>query len=98
MNINDNEKFVKITDDPTKRIECKIQGCVRKIKNIIRKTEYLHLYPTGSSPRKVYRTAKIHGGTASYYFPASTLCKSNVILRLYFGNLRKLLSANVDGT
>ena len=30
--------------------------------------------------------------------PANTLRKSNVILRLYFGNLRKLLSANVDVT
>ena len=29
---------------------------------------------------------------------AITLCKSNVILQLYFGNLLKLLSANVDGT
>ena len=30
--------------------------------------------------------------------PANTLRKSNVILSLYFGNLRKLLSANVDVT
>ena len=37
LNINDNEKFVKIADDPTKRIECKIQRCVRKIKNILGK-------------------------------------------------------------
>ena len=29
---------------------------------------------------------------------AKTLRKSNVILRLYFGNWRKLLSANVDVT
>ena len=32
------------------------------------------------------------------YFPANKLRKSNVILGLYFGNLRKLLSANVDVT
>ena len=31
-------------------------------------------------------------------FPANTLRKSNVILKLYFGNLRKLLSANADVT
>ena len=31
-------------------------------------------------------------------FPANKLRKSNLILRLYFGNLRKLFSANVDGT
>ena len=30
--------------------------------------------------------------------PPNTLIKSNVILRLYFANLRKLLSANADGT
>ena len=30
--------------------------------------------------------------------PANTLRKSNVILQLYFGNLCKLLSANVDVT
>ena len=29
---------------------------------------------------------------------ANILRKSNVILRLHFGNLRKLLSAYVDGT
>ena len=31
-------------------------------------------------------------------YPANTLCKSNVILWLYFGNLRRLLYANVDVT
>ena len=60
LSIFDNEKFIKITDDPTKRIECKIQRCVRKIKNKISKTEYLQLYPTGSSPGKFHGTAKIH--------------------------------------
>ena len=60
LSILDNEKFIKITGDPTKRIECKIQRCVRKIKNKISKKEYLQLYPTGSSPSKFYGTAKIH--------------------------------------
>ena len=60
LSILDNEKFIKITGDPTKRIECKIQRCVRKIKNKISKKEYLQLYPTGSSPGKFYETAKIH--------------------------------------
>ena len=50
LNIPDNEKFFKVTDDPTKRIECKTQRCVRKIKNKISKTEYLQLYPTGTLP------------------------------------------------
>ena len=29
--------------------------------------------------------------------PANTFRKSNVTLRLYFGNLRQLLSANING-
>ena len=39
LSILDNEKIMKIIDDPTKRIECKIQRCVRKVKNKISKTE-----------------------------------------------------------
>ena len=31
-------------------------------------------------------------------FPANTLRKSNVIIQLFFGNLRKLLSANLACT
>ena len=58
LSILDNEKFIKITGDPTKRIECKIQRCVRKIKNKISKKEYLQLYPTGSSPGKFYELPK----------------------------------------
>ena len=41
LSILDNEKFVKITDDLTRRIECKIQRSARKIKNKTSKTEYL---------------------------------------------------------
>ena len=37
LSIRDNEKFIKITDAPTKCLECKIQQCVRKIKNKISK-------------------------------------------------------------
>ena len=60
LSIRDNEKFIKITDAPTKCLECKIQLCFRKIKNKIRKTEYLQLYPTVCSACKIYGTAKIH--------------------------------------
>ena len=44
---------------------------------------------------QTYKTKSI---TITRYYPANILRKSNVILRLYFGNLRKLLSADVDGT
>ena len=45
--------------------------------------------------------SKISGLDSQFLFggcsiPANTLRKSNVILRLYFGNLCELLSANVD--
>ena len=40
--------------------------------------------------------SKGHNIASSY--PANTLRKSNVILGLHFGNLPKLLSAEVDGT
>ena len=60
LSILDNKNFVKIPDEPTERIECKIQRCNRKIKNKISKTEYLQLDPTDSSPGKFYGTTKIH--------------------------------------
>ena len=37
LSILDNEKIVKITNDPMKHIECKIQQCVRKIKTKLAK-------------------------------------------------------------
>ena len=42
--------------------------------------------------------AQISRGVSLRISPANTLHKSNVILVLYFGNLLKLLSANVDVT
>ena len=39
-----------------------------------------------------------NGHNIASSYPANTLRKSNVILGLYFGNLPKLLSAEVDGT
>ena len=35
---------------------------------------------------------------ATQHFPANTLRKSNIILQLFFGNLHKLLSANLAST
>ena len=56
----DNEKFIKIIDDPTKRTECKIQRCVRKIKSKISRAQYLKLYSAGPSSGTFDRTDKIH--------------------------------------
>ena len=57
-------------------------------------------------PRQAFPTDTIYNGVASNYyrfwsiltFLVNTLCKFNVILWLYFGNLRKLISASADGT
>ena len=36
----ENDRFAKVNDDPTKRIESKIQICVPKLKSKITKQEY----------------------------------------------------------
>ena len=60
LGLLENDRLAKVTDDPTKRIESKIQRCVRKLKSKIMKEEYSKLYLTGSNPGKFYGTAKIH--------------------------------------
>ena len=60
LELLENDQFAKINDDPTKRIESKIQRCVHKLKSKITKDEYSKLYSTGSNPGKFYGTAKIH--------------------------------------
>ena len=60
LGLLENDRFAKINDDSTKRIESKIQRYVRKLKSEITEEEYSKLYPTGSNPRKFYGTAKIH--------------------------------------
>ena len=47
---------------------------------------------------QVLNTTLAFEQVTSFYYPAKTLRKSNVILLLYFGNLGKLLSTNVDVT
>ena len=54
------DQFRKLNQDPTKKIEGKIQRVLRKIKAHLTPQEYSRLYPTGSSPGKFYGTAKIH--------------------------------------
>ena len=54
------KQFSKISVDPTKKTEAKIQRVLRKIKSKLTIQEYHCLYPTGSCPGKFYGTAKIH--------------------------------------
>ena len=57
--LNDNQ-FQIVQQDQTSTIERKIQDMVRKIKGKLSKKEYRTVYPTGSSPAKMYGTAKVH--------------------------------------
>ena len=60
LNILNNDNFIKLTDNPTKSIEGKIQRAIRKIKGKLSKDEYNKIYPTGSAPGKMHGTAKVH--------------------------------------
>ena len=60
LDLLNTDSFIKLDHDPTKTIEGKIQRSIRKIKNNLTKQEYNRLYPTGSSPGKLYGTAKRH--------------------------------------
>ena len=52
--------FTKLTSDPTKTIETKVQNVLKEIKKDIGKETYDKIYPSGSNPGKFYGTAKIH--------------------------------------
>ena len=54
------EHFVQLQKDPTSSVEIKVQYTLRKIKQKLPTDVYATLYPTGSSPRKFYGTAKVH--------------------------------------
>ena len=60
LNILNKYSFIKLTDDPTKSIEGKIQRAIRKIKSKVSKDEYNKIYPTASAPGKLYGIAKVH--------------------------------------
>ena len=52
--------FCATTESPTSSVERKVQYTLRKIKQKLPTDVYATLYPTGSSPRKFYGTAKVH--------------------------------------
>ena len=53
-------QFMKLNHDPTRSIEGKIQGILRKLKDRLSSKEYYQLYSMGSCAEKFYNTAKIH--------------------------------------
>ena len=54
------KQFSKISVNPTKKTEAKIQRVLRKIESKLTIQEYHRLYSTGSCPGKFYGAAKIH--------------------------------------
>ena len=60
LQLLDTEQFQKLNHDPTKTTETKVQNALRNIKSKLSINEYKRIYPTGSSPGKLYETAKIH--------------------------------------
>ena len=60
LQLLETEQFQKLSHDPTKTTERKVQNASRKIKSRLSINEYKGIYPTGSSPGKLYGTAKIH--------------------------------------
>ena len=60
LNILDTKQLRKLSKDPTKTLERKIQRILRKIKCHLEEKEYKKLYPTGSKPGLFYGTAKVN--------------------------------------
>ena len=59
LNILDTKQFGKLSKDPTKTFQRKMQRVLRKIKCHLEE-KYKKLYPTGSKPGFFYGTAKVH--------------------------------------
>ena len=60
LDMLNNDNFIKLTDNPTKSIEGKIQRAIRKIKSKLSKDEYNKIYSTGSASGKLYGTSNVH--------------------------------------
>ena len=60
LELLDTEQFQKLNHDQTKTTERKVQSALRNVKSKLSINEHKRIYPTGSSPGKLYGTAKIH--------------------------------------
>ena len=60
LNILDTKQFCKLSKDPTKNLERKMQHVLWKIKFHLEEREYKKLCPTGSKSGLFYSTAKVH--------------------------------------
>ena len=60
LNMLNTKQFRKLSKDPTKTLERKIQRVLRKTECHLEEKEYKKLYPTGSKPGLFYGTVKVH--------------------------------------
>ena len=60
LQILNTPNFQKLSADPTKLLEIKVQNALREIKYCFDKRTYHDLYPSGSNPAKFYGNAKVH--------------------------------------
>ena len=69
--ISDSSKFEKLGEDPTLKCETSLQRFLHKLKQkkIFNENEYNKLYPSGSTPARIYGTPKMHKFSSSDWFP-----------------------------
>ena len=60
--INDKTKFKELPEDVTIKRECKLERVLRTLKNnnCLNDVEYDKIYPSGSSPVKIYGSPKMY--------------------------------------
>ena len=60
--INEKTKFNELSEDVTIKRESKLQRFLRSLKNneCLDNVEYGKIYPSGSSPAKIYGSPKMH--------------------------------------
>ena len=69
--INDKTKFNELSEDVTIKRESKLQRFLRSLKNnkCLDNVEYGKIYPSGSSPAKIYGSPKMHKAFDSNSLP-----------------------------
>ena len=95
--INDKTKFKELTEDVTIKRESKLQRFLRTLKNnkCLDDIEYEKIYPSGSSPAKIYGSPKMHKPFDSNSLPnfppiVSSIGTYNYNLSKYFCELLSL--------
>ena len=90
--ISDISKFEKLNEDPTLKREASLQRFLRKLKQkkFFNENEYEKLYPSGSSPSRIYGTLKMHKFSSSDSF-TKLLCPIVSSIGTFNYNLSRFL-------